>query len=204
MHISWYGTTAFKIQTKPANDEVVVIIDPYKPEEGTFPRNLTADIVLYTRGEKNSITISGTPFIANSAGEWEVKGVLIRAIPGNAPGHTLLRLQTEHVTIGHLGQRNIPLSDEQLEVLSGVDILCIPVGGENTYTAAVARKIVQQIEPRIVIPMNVQSDNDPKSAPVESFIKEIGIRPQEAEKKVIIKKKDLPQEEMHLIVIAKE
>jgi hypothetical protein len=204
MHISWLGTTALKIQTKPFTDDIIVVIDPYKPETGEFPRNLTADIALYTRSDAGSITISGAPFVANSAGEWEVKGVLIRAVPGHNAGETFLRLQSEHMSIGHLGKANKPLTDEQLSVLSGVDILCIPVGGLDCYDAQTARKIVQQIEPRVVIPMCYTSDNDPKAEAVSKFIKEVGVQPEEAEKKIIIKKKDLPQEEMHMIIISKE
>ena len=65
-------------------------------------------------------------------------------------------------------------------------------------------KSIQAIEPRIVIPMAYKSDNNPNATAITTFIKEIGIQPQKEENKVIIKKKDLPQEEMQLIVITKE
>ena len=38
---------------------------------------------------------------------------------------------------------------------------------------------------------------------MEDFMKELGLKPDTIEKKVIIKKKDLPQEEMKLIVLEK-
>jgi hypothetical protein len=47
-------------------------------------------------------------------------------------------------------------------------------------------------------------DTDPDAAPVTAFIKELGLKPEATEKKVIIKKKDLPQEETKLIVLEKE
>ncbi len=52
MHITWHGTTAIKLQAKPDSEDITVLIDPYKPNSGNFPRNLIAHLVLYTRGKK--------------------------------------------------------------------------------------------------------------------------------------------------------
>lgn len=62
MHISWLGGTSIKIQTKYADSDVTVLIDPYKYDKGAFPRSLTADVVLLTRGSEELITLSGDPF----------------------------------------------------------------------------------------------------------------------------------------------
>ncbi len=35
-------------------------------------------------------------------------------------------------------------------------------------------KVVNSVEPRIVVPLNFKSDNDPKAAKVEDFLKAIG------------------------------
>jgi len=204
MHISWLGSTAIKLQTKPETEDISVVIDPYKPEKGTFPRSLSADIALYTHGEKDSITISGNPFTLSGVGECEVKGVLITAVQGKKEHQTVLRLDSEGMSIGHTGAQNGLLTDEQLDVLSGVDILCISVGDEKEHPPEKVVKSIQAIEPRIVIPMAYKSDNNPNATAITTFIKEIGIQPQKEENKVIIKKKDLPQEEMQLIVITKE
>ncbi|MBH41362.1 MAG: hypothetical protein CL685_01465 [Candidatus Magasanikbacteria bacterium] len=204
MHISWLGSTAIKLQTKSETEDISVVIDPYKPENGTFPRSLSADIALYTHGEKDSITISGNPFTLSTVGECEVKGVLITAVQGKKEHQTVLRLDSEGMSIGHTGSQNGLLTDEQLNVLSGVDILCISVGDEKENPPEKVVKSIQTIEPRIVIPMAYKSDNSPSAAPITTFIKEIGIEPKKEANKVIIKKKDLPQEEMQLIVITKE
>lgn len=204
MHISWLGTTAMKLQTKPFDKDITVLIDPYKPKKGSFPRSLTADIVLYTRGTKNSITISGSPFILDTTGEVETHGVLITAVRGEEAGSTLLRIDTEKMSIGHIGLRDKELTDAQLEMLSEVDILFLPVGDHNCYGARSAVKTIQSIEPRVVIPIAYESDNDPEAKGLDGFIKEVGVAPREEEKKVILKKKDLPQEEMHVIVVSKE
>ena len=204
MHITWLGSTAFKIQVKPFDKDVIVVIDPYKPSTGAFPRSLAPDIGLYTKGEKNSITLSGDPFVLFNPGEIENKGVLVSAVQGNEKDEVMLRVDAEQISVGHLGLTNKPLTDAQLEVLSGVDVLIVPVGNEGGYDAQAAVKAINAIEPRIVIPCAFKSDNDPKAKPVDEFLKEIGSSHSTPEKKAIRKKKDLPQEETQVIVLNKE
>lgn len=204
MHISWLGNTAIKVQAKPADQDVVVVVDTYKPTAGNFPRNLTANIALYTRGEENTITISGDPFVLSIPGECENKGVLITATQGESPDHIMFRIDAEDISVGHLGMASKQLPDKQLSVLSGIDVLIVPVGGKNCFDAEAAAKAVNSIEPRIVIPMAYKCDNDTKADPVENFLKEMGSPNVNPEKKVILKKKDLPQDETQIIVLAKE
>jgi len=206
MHISWLGSTALKIQTKPSTtaNDVVVVIDPYKPKTGSFPRSLTPNIALFTRGKEEMVTLSGDPYILDHPGEVETDGVLITAIQGHDAEHIIYRLDTEEISIAHIGLTNKQLTDEQIDGIGGVDILCLPVGGENSYDADQAVKVVNAVEPRVVIPLNFKSENDPKALSVTDFLKSIGHAAVTPEKKVILKKKDLPQEETSIIVLVKE
>jgi len=82
--------------------------------------------------------------------------------------------------------------------------LLIPVGGKYTIDAKEAVEVVSQIEPRIVIPMHYKTKGlkiDIDS--VESFIKEIGITPEYEENKLKINQKELPNEEMKIIIFKK-
>lgn len=204
MHFSWLGSTAIKIQTKPSDKDITIVIDPYKPSAGGFPRSLAPDIAIFTRGEKGSITLSGNPFVFATPGECETKGVLMAAAAGHAPETTIARIDAESMSVGHLGITNKELTDKQLEVISGVDILFIPVGGGDGYSAEQAAKIINTVEPRVVVPIAFQSENDPKATHVAAFLKEMGVKEETPEKKIIIKKKDLPQEETNIMVLSKE
>jgi len=205
MHISWLGNTAIKIQSKPLNEDVVLVVDAYKSEKGSMPRSLTPQIAAFTRTDKNAITLSGEPFILATPGECDVKGVLVTAVEGAEEDTSMLRIDTESVSIGHLGLTKKQLTNRQEEVLSGVDILFVPVGHPDSYDTEQAVKIVNELEPRIVIPMAFQSDVDPKAETADKFIKEMGMAGKVSpEKKVIIKKKDLPQEDMLVILLSKE
>jgi len=203
MHISWLGGTGLKIQTKPQNDDITVLIDPYKAEAGSSPRNLTANIALFTRGEDESITLSGDPYTLSHPGECEIKGVLLTAAP-TEEGKMILRIDSEGLSLAHLGLLSKTPSNDALEAIGSVDILCLPVGGGEGYDPEMALKVINLIEPRVIIPLGFQSDNDPKALPVEKFLKDIGIPADKPEKKIILKKKDLPIEDMKVMVLEKE
>ncbi len=204
MHISWLGTSAIKIQTKPLNDDVILAIDAYKPAKGSFPRSLAPQIGLYTRGEEGSITLSGDPFILATPGECETKGVLVTAIQGHEAGQVFFRIDSEYMSVAHLGNAKKELTDTQLAMLGNIDVLIIPVGGGDVYDADQAVKAVNTVDPRIVIPMWHKSDNDAAAKPVSEFLKAFGAKDIVEESKTIIKKKDLPQEDTRVIVLTKE
>ncbi|OGH79525.1 MAG: hypothetical protein A3G08_04640 [Candidatus Magasanikbacteria bacterium RIFCSPLOWO2_12_FULL_47_9b] len=204
MHISWLGGTAIKIQTKPFDTDITIIINPYKPVQGDFPRSLLSDIALFSARSHNTITLMGNPFLLETPGECEIKGVLVHGIEGKTPEEILFRIDSEHMSVAHLGSGKTPLGNQQIDALQGVDILILPVGGVDTYDAETATKIANMLEPRVIIPVAYRCDNDPKADPIETFLKEIGIPGEKTEKKVILKKKDLPQEETKIFVVSKE
>lgn len=202
MHISWFGNTAIRIQTKPADTDVIIVIDPYRPSTGSFPRSLSPHIALFTRGEEGGVTLSGDPFILSTPGECETKGVLITAAPSNSG--LMFRIDAEGLSVVHLGLTNKELTDAQLEVVGDIDILLIPVGASGAYDAEQAVKAVNTLEPRVVIPIAYRSENDPKAQAVDAFLKEMGGKAEKPEPKVILKKKDLPQDETQVILLSKE
>lgn len=203
MHISWLGQTCVKLQTKNLDQDVTILIDAYKPNKGDFPRSFSPDVALYSAGEEGAATLSQNPFIMNSLGECEVKGVMIYATP-SADGSTIYKLNGEGMTLVHLGKLKKPLASGDMEKIIGADILFIPVGGGDYLNAKDAAALATALEPRVIIPLAYHCDTDPSAQPVSAFIKELGLKPEATEKKVIIKKKDLPQEETKLIVLEKE
>ena len=63
-------------------------------------------------------------------------------------------------------------------------------------------EIINQVEPRIVIPMHYKiSGLNIKLNGVEDFLKEMGISKKETFDKLTLKKKDLPQEGMEVKVM---
>ena len=212
MHITWLGQSCFKLQDKIGPDGVLLVTDPYGDEIGLKMPRLEANIVTVSHGHfdhNNTDAIRGNPFIINTAGEYEIKGVFIEGVESwhdekngsERDENIIYRIEMEDISITHLGDLGHVLDTKQLEKLEGTDILLIPVGGKYTINAAKAVEVISQIEPRIVIPMHykipgLKVDIDG----VEKFIKELGLKPRN-EEKLKITKKDLPQEDMELVVL---
>jgi L-ascorbate metabolism protein UlaG (beta-lactamase superfamily) len=204
MHISWLGQTCIKLQTKNLDKDITIVLDAYKPKTGEFPRSFSPDVALFTAGSDNAATLSQNPFMVDSLGEVEVKNVMIYAIP-NSEGGVIYKLNGESLNLVHLGKLKKPLNNSEMEKILSPDVLFIPVGGGANYLSAKdAAALATALEPRVIIPMAYNCNTDPDAGPLTAFVKELGLKPETTEKKVIIKKKDLPQEETKLIVLEKE
>ncbi len=212
MIITWIGHSCFKIQDKVGPDGITLTTDPFDKSVGLKVPNFESDIVTVSHDHydhNNVKSLRGNPFVIDSAGEYDVKGVMIEGIEsfhdekeGAERGKNIIyRIEMDSIVIAHLGDLGHILNDKQLERLAGVDILMIPVGGKYTIDAKKAVSVVSQIEPRIIIPMHYKikgSKIDIDS--VDKFIKELGLKPTE-EEKLKISKRDLPQEDMELVVL---
>lgn len=204
MHINWLGQTCIKLQTKNLKDEdVVILIDPYKPTKGDFPRNFSPDVAIYSKGSENSVTVSDSAFVVETLGEYDIKGNMVYAMAGNKTD-LIFKISTEGMNVVHLGGIKEKISESIIEKIGTPDILFLPVGNaDKTLDPKTARDVVSLLEPRIIIPIAYQCDTDPDASPLENFLKEIGIKPEITEKKFIIKKKDLPQEDSKLYILEK-
>jgi L-ascorbate metabolism protein UlaG (beta-lactamase superfamily) len=203
MYISWLGQSCFKIQSK----DVALITDPVGKQNGLrSPRLTNVDIIAISRKEIDISKAKTEALVIDTPGEYEMKQVFIQGIPvaQNQGKETLtvFWIEVEGMTIGHLGPLATPPSDEELEKLEGLDILLVPVGGHKVLDAKKASQVISQIEPRIVIPMYYKIPGiKEKLDSVDSFCKEMGVKPSEKLEKLRMQKKDLPQDDMKVFVI---
>jgi len=129
------------------------------------------------------VTKPDTKVIDSEEGEWEVKGVKIigvRAYHDKSYGEIrgenyIYYFVVDDVAFCHLGDLGHLLEDEQLNVLKDkeIDVLFIPVGGVFTIDHKEAKSVVEQLKPKIVVPMHykVAKLRLPISG-VEPFIKQ--------------------------------
>lgn len=202
MHINWLGVSCFKIQSK----ENVIITDPYADKVGITMPKLKSDIIILSDPDNSNINninrLSGEPFLINGPGEYEIKQNFIYGIKAgdtDQTGNYIYRLEAEDMSLGFLGLLNHSLTNEQLEIMEDVDVLLLPISSLNPERRT---KIISQIEPRVVIPMYYQTPKIKiKLETVEKFAKEMGIKKIVSEEKIILKAKDLPQEETKVIFL---
>lgn len=216
MQIQWFGQSYFKIQSKNSGEEITIATDPYNENCGLKVQKFPADIVTISHNHddhNNLDAIKGEPFIIKTPGEYETKGVFIYGIPafhdnknGEERGNIVIfKINTENITIVHLGDLGHDLNTDLLDRIGNVDILLLPIGGTYTIDAKKANEIVSIIEPRIVIPMHydipgLKFKSGEKLDSVDKFLKESGL-PSEKMDKFKILKKDLPPDETKVIIL---
>jgi L-ascorbate metabolism protein UlaG (beta-lactamase superfamily) len=204
MQIQYFGLSSFKISSK----DTVIITDPFHKDTGLTPPRGAADILILA--EKNNKIysaesgISGSRFDITDPGEYDIKGVTITGIPLKQENKyiSIFLIESEDIRVLNLTHvKDFNLKEEELEELGEIDILILPVGGNTVLSASAASKIVNTVEPKIVIPSHYKMPNlifdlDAK----EKFIKEMGGKKEETEK-LTVKKKDLQEEGAKLVIL---
>lgn len=215
MQVSWKGHACFHITAQRAKQEHVrIVVDPFDPAIGLRLPSLEAEVVCVTHdhADHNNVKgVKGDPFVVSGPGEYEIKDVFIQGIPsfhdesqGKERGtNTIYTLEAEGIRLCHLGDFGQgELTGEQVERIGNIDVLFIPVGGVFTIGAKAAAKIVNQIEPRMVIPMHYALPNlKVKLDKVDEFLRVMGVKKPEIQQKLSVKAKDLSGEETKVVVL---
>lgn len=209
MTISWFGQSCFRIEAKEGS----ILIDPFSKDIGLRPPKIKDDLVLVTHGHYDHNNLEGLnseAFVIKNPGEYEKQGIAVHGIlsyhdksEGKERGlNTIYIIKAEDMTICHLGDLGQEkLSDEQVQAIGDVDILMIPVGGTYTINYKEAVGVISQIEPKIVAPMHYKiPDLKVDIEGVDKFVKELGLTPEKMDK-LKIAKKNLPTEEMKLVIL---
>ncbi len=160
--IAWLGHSCFSIQDSARR---VFLIDPFDDTIGYDFRWTKADAVLITHEhfDHDNLRHVVTQTVLRSTGVNTVAGIEVTGIladhddeGGRKNGTTRMYALTlgglRLAHLGDIGQR--ALRPDQREALRGVDVLFIPVGGKTTVDAAGARALVEDIRPRVVVPMH--------------------------------------------------
>ncbi len=189
MNIFWHGGTCVSLESAGSR----LVTNPFSAEKE--PKEEAGVILLSEPSKKHSTKIS---FVISTPGEYDAKGFFVMAALGQAEGaggndNLDYTIEAEGIRIYYLSQAKEELSDEQLEGLDNVDVLIIGAGDSRDGNE-IAAKIVNQIEPRLAVPIGF------KEKPT-TFLKEMGSGDIEAQNKLVIKKKDLPQEETEIVML---
>lgn len=189
MKISPLANLGLNINSK----STVVLMDPTPKELQKINSQLvitsipaSIDPLSFSR-EKNGYLIA-------SPGEYEVKGVGVRALSESAE-ETVFLINIEKMMLCHLGHLSHRLSAPVQEELGNVDILFLPLDGNGGLDAKLAVEVMNQVEPLVVIPLF----NEDKA--LEAFAKEMGGGEIRQESNLTISSNTLPQE-MEVVVLS--
>ncbi len=191
MNIIWHGDSYFRLSvSKERNSTIEVAIEPFSKESGLKVPKVKADIVIERGGKYEGI--EGSPFIISNEGEYEIGGVFVERV-SYGPDKFFSLIDAEDLIICHLGREfNIKeLDSAEAEIISGCDLLMIPITEPKEAAAVIA-----QVEPKIAIPMNFKPET------IKEFLKIMGVDSKEETSKLTIKAKDLVgKEETEVIVL---
>lgn len=154
-------------------------------------------MIITWQGEQNftlkakgiNVILSDKPklgdLVIDEPGEYEVGGVQLDWVDG------VIQVYFEGLNVSHIKKGKV-LTDEELEKLNGIDVLLIGVGGGDFTETKLARSVISQIDPSIVIPMY--------SANLEEFTKEEGSI-DAAIDELKITKAELPEEDRQITIL---
>ncbi len=182
MIITWHGGGCYRLQTP----DLSVIIDS---ESSPVGNRLKGDLPIKT-SVSLPLDMANIEGIA-SPGEYEISGVFVKGTEISAESSDksikiAYRLVFDGIRMGFMGNVSSELSNEELEVLSDIDILFIPSNSAGLSAA-------KFLEPKIVIP------GWGDSAKISS---ELGQKPDSLEK-LVIKARDIESmENMRLVILS--
>lgn len=215
MEIKYIGHSSFFIKTKTAK----IVTDPFNPQMTgmKFPKQ-EADIVTVSHhhADHNYVErVKEGSLVIDWPGEFEKNEVRIYGYQsfhdkkqGEERGiNTMFKFESENISILHCGDLGHVLDQATVELIGNVDILLIPVGGFFTINAEEAVKVINEIEPSIVIPMhyNMPEMNQEQFGNIQtldSFLKEIGAEDVTPVDKLTIKKEDINAEDMRVVTLS--
>jgi L-ascorbate metabolism protein UlaG (beta-lactamase superfamily) len=209
MQISWNGFGSFTFVAKPAQSDVTFVTNPFS-YSGTKFKTVEASLLIQSHEGKDTDNTDAVTaehpeegrktFVIPHAGEYEVQGVFVTGIEMNKKDgtpHTIYRFDAEGLHIAFLGALDRPLTEKEVDLLGTIDILIVPAGGKDVFTATAAAEVVAMIEPRIVIPSYVNGEEGYGTA--DALKRELSC-PTEEVQKLKITRAGLPEEDMKLVL----
>jgi L-ascorbate metabolism protein UlaG (beta-lactamase superfamily) len=171
IEINWFGHSFFQITSSTGTK---IVTDPFGPMGFPMPEIWPNVVTVGSEhGNHNNVGLAkGNPVILRGlrqgATEWNqiastFRDVLIYSVPIDQRGFlgyegslrgSIFVFEVDGLRICHSGDVSEPFNQNQLALIGHVDILLQTIGGVYTVGPEIAKKIVEQLKPRIVIPMH--------------------------------------------------
>ena len=158
--ITWHGHSCFSV----TNDHYKMVIDPYKDQTvvGLRPLKLEADEVLTTHDHGDHNYVEAVTLRKKES----ISPFKVTRIPcahdtseGRRRGLTdILLFEGKGIRFAHFGDVGEELSEEKIKDLKHLDAIMIPVGGCYTIGPEEAKKLMDRLSARVVIPMHYRTE----------------------------------------------
>jgi L-ascorbate metabolism protein UlaG (beta-lactamase superfamily) len=212
MDITWFGHACCRLRDRG----ITILADPYDDTTGYQLPRVKADVVTVSHEDPHHGAVKacrGEPFLINGPGEYEIKGIFITGIPtyhDNKKGalrgpNTVYLFEFDGVTVCHLGDLGHVPTQTQVESLSHVDVLLVPVGGSESLKATEAAEVIGLLEPKIVIPIHYRTERTTVPLePISTFLKEVGVPAPAPVEMLKVTQSSLPEETQIVLLEPKQ
>ena len=218
LKLQYLGHAAFLLQV----GETRFLMDPYDPNCGYGKLAVEANYVTISHEHMDHNYIAAAPSAIPIRGlspdglGWEevsltLGGVDIFTVPtyhddaaGKLRGrNAIFVFDTGEIRLAHLGDLGHILSPEQLEKLTPVDVLLMPVGGHYTIGAPEAWDIIDALQPNLVVPMHYRTEatHNWPIAPLDKFLEGLDVPVQEQKEPLVPISKDVLPQEMEVWIM---
>ena len=167
MRLSFLGHAAFQVQTLGYN----LVFDPFSPDIGYASLDVRADLVSIShenpKWHSHLESVAGEwtlyPALENFGQTWDFDGIALESFPvfeswpdAEEPQgpNGMVKITSENLRLLHMGDVGHALGDEYLEALGEVDIVLAPVGGPPTIALPDLLAFLEELAPKIVVPMH--------------------------------------------------
>jgi len=171
--LAWYGHSMFLLQSPGG---VEILIDPHSGIGYPKPALPEIDLVVTSHDhfdhDKVEVAGSGVRVLKGlQDGDWAtidetLDDVHIRTIPtfhddrqgGQRGKNSMFLFEVAGLRLLFAGDLGHVLTDEQVAAAGSVDVLLLPVGGQFTIGPEEATQVVEQLKPRLAVPMHYKTD----------------------------------------------
>lgn len=164
MIIEYLGHSCFRLTESTGTS---IVCDPYGDVGYDMPET-QADAVTVSHhhfDHDNTAAVGGKPVIIDRECSYELPGVDVNAVKSFHDGqrgklrgeNVIFKFRMDGIDVCHLGDLGEACSAELIDLILPVNVLLIPVGGNYTIDAEMAKEYVDRIMPDIVIPMHYRS-----------------------------------------------
>ncbi|MGE3278510.1 MAG: MBL fold metallo-hydrolase [Candidatus Altimarinota bacterium] len=189
MQISWNGGSTVELNMKKSK----ALLNP-------APKAKLEDyqVIVYDRSDEKHAEMEGD-LMVDWPGEYDVSGFSFQGYETRGKKDPVIAYTffSAQGNVTWLGEMSEYPSDEFIEALGEVHVLLVPVGGKDVLNAKDAYRLVEALEPLVVIPICYGDDRDGLS----EFLKEMDVKMPEAKKSFEFKKTELSEGNMELVLL---
>lgn len=183
---------------------LAVVTDPYSAGAGLEPPKLKADVVTISRDHPRHNNVNavigaqrGDVRKITGPGEYEMGGVFITGVamrPEKKSADqkcTVYAFNFDGLSVAHLGGLSFVPTQSQIDALETIDVLLVPISGDDELNPAQAAEVISMIEPSVVVPMGY----GPKSKDsLNKFLKEMGLTNPQTQEVLKVTRSSLPED----------